>query len=158
MATDADGQASAEIPAVQSDASSEELFSDPESPNARSTSAVNRRLFANTGKKTPREALRDVSNQPTSAHGTQLLILEEVQKANSSLGEFADRLEALENRLATVESKQLSPATPASSSTDSSTDRGKRKVPAKVRVRIYISCFCVRSNFLHNVFLGLFLS
>ena len=58
------------------------------------------------------------SNRSTSSDNTQLLILQEVKKANSRLNIFSDRLEALESRLASVENNQLS-ATPVSTSTGS---------------------------------------
>ena len=74
-----------------------------------------------------------------ASNDTQLLILQEVKKANSRLDGFADCLEALESRLASVETKQMS-VTPASTSTESSTDcRKKRKVPAKVRVSFFFN-------------------
>ena len=72
-----------------------------------------------------------------ASNDMQLLILQKVKKANSRLDGFADCLEALESRLASVETKQMS-VTPASTSTESSTDcRKKRKVPAKVRVSFF---------------------
>ena len=86
------------------------------------------------GKDDPRTA---GSNHSTSRDDdTQLLILQEVKKANSCLNVFSDRLEALETRLAAVESNQL---TSTSTSVDSSVDsRRKRKVPAKVRVSLVL--------------------
>ena len=134
---------------------SEDLFSSPEgetvanmSPNTASSSTVVRRLFSGNESPNGNPPLRDITNRspsiqppgPATGNDTQLLILQEVRKANSRLDTFSDRLEGLESRLASVEDKQLSSVTPSSSSsTDSSGTRGKRKVPPKVRVSSYKS-------------------
>ena len=154
---------------------SEELFeglSSPEidtrgtvanqSPNASAIrgSTVSRRLFSGT-EPLDEDPLADVTNQSasrsspraTAGNDTQLLILQEVKQANSRLDTFSDRLEALENRLTSVETHQLSSVTPSSSSTDSSADRGKRKVPAKVRVSRFCRepCISFMWLFLHRI-------
>lgn len=66
-------------------------------------SAGTRRL-SSAARDDPRTAQ---SNRSTSSDDTQLLILQEVKKANSCLNVFSDRLEALESRLASVENNQL---------------------------------------------------
>ena len=63
----------------------------------------------------------------------QDLILKEVRKTNSTLAGFSTRMDAMENRLKSVEEQQKDMTTP-SSSVDSSTERVKRKVPTRIRV------------------------
>ena len=101
-------------------------------PRVNDSSNVSRRLFVGG------EPLKEVSNRhvsgsrsPQTSDNTQLLIMKEVQKANSRLDTFATRLEAMETRLTSVENTNF---TCSSSSTGCSSDRAKRKVPAKVRV------------------------
>ena len=116
-------------------------------PSATGSSSVTRRLFTASEENGPNAAKDNavgyLTNQSTTtSEDTQLLILQEMKKANSRLSAFSDRLEAVESRLASVENNQLS-ATPASTSADSSADsRKKRKVPAKVRVSLFISLLC----------------
>ena len=57
---------------------------------------------------------------------TQMLILQQVKKANSSLCEFSFRLDAMENRLNSVEEHQLKQVSCTSSSVDSSAEKVKR--------------------------------
>ena len=90
------------------------------SPNATRSSTVIRHLFSRS--KSP-DPLNDITNRspsspqprPAADNDTQLLILQEVRKANSRLDMFSDRLEGLESRLASVEDNQLSSVTPSSS-------------------------------------------
>ena len=131
----------------------------PPSPkNASNSSHATRRLFF--------QPLSDASNaipsnRPTttttttlpagclrnSRADTQDLILQEVRKANSRLDSLADQLVALETRVASVETNQLS-MTPSSSGTDRSSEKSKRKVPAKVSVSCpFLSFACVQILF-----------
>ena len=61
----------------------------------------------------------------------QLLILEELKKTNECIGGLSNRMDAIENRLKSVEQHQKEAVTPSSSS---SVESKKRKVPAKIRV------------------------
>ena len=79
--------------------------------------------------------MEDISNskrkkQPDDA---QLQILEEVKKTNASLSQFASRLDAVETRLKNVEHQQIA----SSSSAESSAEKVKRTVPARVRVSTF---------------------
>ena len=80
-----------------------------------------------------------LENATATEPDTQKLILEELRKTNSRLESFSDRLEALDCRLKSVEQMQLNSSTPSSSvsTDDGSAGKSRRKVPAKVAVRIY---------------------
>ena len=83
---------------------------------------------------------------------TQMLILEEIQRANSRFDRFVDSLQTLEKRLSSIEntqSLQLTPSSSSSSSTPSTDDSIKKgeKFPSKVSVRCYSFYCCVTDNF-----------
>ncbi len=75
--------------------------------------------------------LVDVANSNAKRMKLQNDILQEVKKTNSSLSEFSSRLDAVESRLKNVEEQQLASL---SSDADTSVEKVKRKVPARVRV------------------------
>ena len=106
------------------------------SQGASKSTQPNRQLFSTSG--ALRDPLRNLSNTHLSSSADphsrlQKQILEELRKTNSRLDTFSDQLEAMDGRLKSVEQMQLNSATPTSSS-DSSTSKTKRKVPAKVAV------------------------
>lgn len=132
-------------------------------PSGGENDRIPRRLFQTCGKR-PRSQTReiqfaDITNKPDkrskTADTTQLMILNEIQKANSSINNFAKdfsgRLDAFEKRLASVEQREF-PLTPTSTDAGSSAEKVKRKVPTRVRVSCiisgvsdcsYIYCTCV---------------
>ena len=88
-------------------------------------------------------AKRQHSGTDQDNHPQLLTILEEVKKTNICLSQFSSRLDAVENRIISIERQHI---VSASSGTDSSMEKGKNKVPARVRVSIYtaiITCSCV---------------
>ena len=132
-------------------------FQPQESPRTSSNTRqdATRRLFrgtnhdpAQTLSTSGQSHLRDRSNlrpEPTSStrqvqatsplpqkENLQELIFQELCKANSRLDSFAGRLDSMESRLASVVTNQQS-VTPTTSSC-SSAERVKRKVPARVAV------------------------
>ena len=78
---------------------------------------------------------------------TPMLILEEIQRANSRLNRFVDSLQTLEKTLSSIENTQSLQLTPSSSSSSTpSTDdsiKKRQKVPSKVSVRCYSFHCCV---------------
>ena len=120
----------------------------PPSPkNASNSSNATRSLFfqllSDASNAIPNNRPRTASTTTTttlsagclhdSRADTQDLILQEVRKAKSRLDSLADQLVALETRLTSVETNQLS-VTPSSSGTDRSSEKSKRKVPSKMSV------------------------
>lgn len=108
--------------------------SDLESANG-DTEQISRDTPSNSGGNNRRRQLFD---NPLSDK-TNVLILEEMKKTNSSLSHISSRIDQMESRLKTVEQQQKdSPS--VSSSGGSSAEKTKRKVPTRVRVRIWILC------------------
>ena len=110
---------------------------------------ANRRLFVESFDPATdmdvRAPLRNVTNscistQPCSSSS----ILEELKKVTSRLDTLSEHMESLGGRIKSLEQTQTAFSTPCSSS-DGSAVKGKRKVPAKVSVRIclYFSFFSV---------------
>lgn len=126
-----DGYDSEEFPYNPDVSLSSRSTSSPKTPSGSlesRASGVNRVLFNGSGGSSSSTAA--LSGRPASSDNMQLMILDEIKKANSRLDVFSDRLEAMENRLTSIESTDL--YTPGSSSAE----KVKRKVPAKVSVSI----------------------
>ena len=74
---------------------------------------------------------RDISN---NGQDRSLLILEEIQKTNSSLQDVSSRIEDMDKRLKSVEDQQKLASTPSSSADTDSNEKRKRTIPPRVRV------------------------
>ena len=107
--------------------------SSPESEASHTGSDGKTRQTPSTSVGVGRRKLFESALSDKTNVSAQDLILKEVRKTNSSLAEFSTRMDAMENRLKSVEEQQKDMTTPSSSG-DSSTERVKRKVPTRIRV------------------------
>lgn len=77
-----------------------------------------------------------LNNSTNNRSDPQQLILEELRKTNASITAFSTRMDAVEKRLRSVENQQRE----VCSSSSSSPELAKRKIPSKVWVRATFMC------------------